>query len=154
MLLLLRGGDMHCSLPLAGTAVDCDSHRGFYCIYGHTKYWKFELLAFDELSTFDTSTSKCSIKRPSPYNVFESKSIKSGFFIESCKFQRPRGRYFFWYMCKFRPAFSIQFKNILHSFARKFNRKIHVILISYVTFKTSFSIWVKFCYTGLVKTWK
>ena len=76
MLLLLRGGDMHCSLPLAGTAVDCDSHRGFYCIYGHTKYWKFELLAFDELSTFDTSAFKYIIGRGSVYTAFGSRSIK------------------------------------------------------------------------------
>ena len=36
------------------------------------------LSAFDTLSTFDTSASKCSIKRSSPCNVFESRSIKSG----------------------------------------------------------------------------
>ena len=72
---------MHCSLPLAGTAstaVDCDSHRGFYCIYGHTKYWKFELLAFDELSTFDTSAFKYITWRGLLYTAFGSKSIKSG----------------------------------------------------------------------------
>jgi hypothetical protein len=74
---------MHCSLPLAGTAVDCDSHRGFYCIYGHTKYWKFELLAFDELSTFDTSAFKYITGRGSLYTAFGSRSIKSGSFIES-----------------------------------------------------------------------
>jgi hypothetical protein len=43
--------------------------------------------------------------------------------MKSKQFQRPRGRYFFHYLFKFRPAFLIQFLKFVWSFPAEFQSK-------------------------------
>ena len=78
-----------------------------------------EPLAFDKKSTFDFFAFFMRTKRASLYTHKESRSIKTALFIESKRFQRPRGRYFFRYLFKFRPAFLIQFWKFVWSFPAK-----------------------------------
>ena len=75
-----------------------ETFAGMYCMSVLNKSRTLKPLALDEKSTFDTFPHQMQYKaRLALYciTVFESRGIKSGFFIESCKFQRPRGRYFF-----------------------------------------------------------
>jgi hypothetical protein len=51
-----------------------------------------ELLAFDEYCRFDTTSCASGIKRGSLYRTCERRSLKTEVFIESYRFQRPRGR--------------------------------------------------------------